>query len=102
MKFKPPNLKAYKDVKIFYQQDVKSQIGVLCRELSEKKATFQSLCSKISQKVSLLEKLSLMYQLNVLLKKEAKKVLVNHKEKLMKLWTNERCKSPPCVINFNL
>ena len=101
LKFKPPNLRAYKDVKQFYQRAVKKQLGVIGREIKRNKAIYLQCWEKIRNQLGFFERLTLISKLNGYYKSEAEKVLNTHKEKLTKLWNDERCRSPPCLINLS-
>ena len=62
---------------------------------------YQSQWQKISKNLSFLERLSLVYKLNIFYRCESEKDLVKQKNKLSKLWNSDRCKSPPCLINLS-
>ena len=51
--------------------------------------------------MSILERLALTYNPNLLYRSESEKVLVTHKKKLLNLWNCDRCRSPPCLINLS-
>ena len=101
LKFRPPNLSAYKDIKKWYQKAVKNQISVIDRKLKDKKSSYSTLLERITGKVSVLEKAVLINGWSIFFKKETEKVVQTHDKKLKNLWILERCRSPDCLINLS-
>ena len=77
LKFKPPNLRAYKDVKQFYQRAVKKQLGVIGREIKRNKAIYLQCWEKIRKKLGFFERLTLISKLNGYYKSEAEKCILH-------------------------
>ena len=101
LRFKPPNVKAYKDVKFVYEKAVKNEIKLVNQELKKVKSLHKTLMSRVADKVSLLEKLTLVNKWNLFFKKEAEFHLKRQNNKLRRLWLSERCRSPDCLINLS-
>ena len=101
LKFRPPKLAAYKDTKTVYQQVLRNQINIVKKEIKSVNSKYRLQKNAVVLKISILERLKLVYLLSVRYKNVSKSVLHNHDKKLLHLWKADRWKSPDCLINLS-
>ena len=101
LKFKPPNLKVYalsKDLCInILIKKLKKVKSLLIK--TERKFVIQK--SKISSRLSLIERLCLVFVLNECYNKNLNTILMKQRRKLMNLWIKQRDKSPDFIKNYS-
>ena len=99
LQFKVPRLSAYKDLTSIRKEVLKNQINVLKKEESSIRRRYLKVRYELQARLSFLQFSGLMLKLNDHIKKELEPVQNRHNEKLVKLWYDQRNKSPDCLIN---
>ena len=101
LKFKPPRLKQYKNVKQMYQNVVKESLHMAKDDLLHAEQQFQRRKVELTYQLSYLEKAALLSLLSKQFRITGKDVMKTHNDKLTRLWKTQRAKCPNCVVNLS-
>lgn len=101
LKFKPPNLPAYGNIKSVLRQVLNNQIKSVMQELKSARSKYKSDLKQVTSKVSYVEKISLCHLLKKRFELHCAKVKETHKKKLLKVWKDNRIRSPDCLMNLS-
>ena len=101
LKFKPPNLKVYALSKDLFITILLRKIKEVKSALTKTERRFVIQKSKIFSRLSLIERLCLIFVLNDWYNKNLNITLMKQRRKLMNLWIKQRDKSPDCIKNFS-
>ena len=101
LKFHPPKLKQYQNVNAIYQHVVEESYNISKLDLEKKELKFQLLKQDVCDKLSWLHRTTLICLLNKSYQVYAEKVKHTHNSKLLKLWQQQRPRSPDCIRNIS-
>ena len=101
LKFKPPNLKVYASSKDLFITILLKKLKEVKSSLSKTERKFVIQKSKIFSRLSLIERLCLIFILNDWYNKNLNITLMKQRRKLMNLWIKQRDKSPDCIKNYS-
>ena len=102
IKFKPPEIEAYKNPKMYYTQVVKEQRRLTATTLKEIKAEYITILKHLRQTVSTFDfRLFLVLLKEQVVKKSMLDKTKTHNKKLYALWQNQRPETPNCIINYS-
>ena len=101
LKFKPPKLKAYNDTSLVLQQVLRQQIEVVDDEKSLVVRRFAETKHSILARLSFMEGRCLLSLLKKFITDVTKKDSDRMNKKLLNVWTQQRSKSPDCLINLS-
>ena len=101
LRFKPPNLSAYKKTSNVYRQVLINQVNIIKKELKSIRNTYIKELKSIRNSISYMESLVLCNLLKKRYVASSVPVLKTHNKKLLALWKSERTRSPDCLMNLS-
>ena len=101
LKFRPPRLRQYKNVKHVYQEVVKESLIIAKDDYKHAEELFQRRKNEITSHLSYMEEATLLSLLNKRYRITTKSILKTHNDKLMRLWKTQKPKCPNCIINLS-
>jgi len=101
LKFKPPNLRVYKNCDEFCQVAVYKKRKEILKDKNNAEKAFQRLKLSLMPQLSFFEKNCLKGLLNDVFEKKAKPIIYTHQKKLFNLWKSQSDKCPDCIMNLS-
>ena len=101
LRFQPPQVQQYRNMKNVYKQVVINALREAEREHEAAVSTYSAMRETLIVKLSFIEKHCLLSLLNSAMKKQTERVLKTHNKKLHNLWVENRPKCPDCLINLS-
>ena len=101
LKFKPPNLKVYRNPKTIYDGVILKQISILEKDRKSLIGKYSSLKKQLFSKINILEEMTLMSLLNKCFNKSSLSIQQRHRKKLLAVWKGDRVRCPDCLINIS-